>query len=59
MSDVTTLVSFISPLGIVLIMVFLGFRFADRMAVVLDKHLDKLWERLDRWLDGKENGRIQ
>lgn len=59
MNDVTTLVSFISPLGIVLIMVFLGFRFADRMATLLDKHFDQLWNRVDRWLDAKENGRIK
>lgn len=59
MDDVTALVSFVSPLGVVLIMVVLGWRAFDRLVVVVDKHADQLWNRIDRWLDAKENGRIQ
>lgn len=59
MEDVTALVSFISPLGIVLIMVVLGWRSFDRLVALLDKHAIELWERIDRWLDAKENGRIK
>lgn len=59
MDAINELLAFASPLGVVLVMVVLGWRFADRLVVVLDKHFDQLWQRIDRWLDAKENGRIQ
>lgn len=58
MAEFQDAIAFISPLGIVIVMLILGFRFADRLASILDKHFDQLWSRIDRWLEGKENGRI-
>lgn len=59
MQDVAPLVTFATPLGIVLIMVLVGWRIADRLVTLVDKHADQLWQRIDRWLDDKENGRIK
>lgn len=59
MEDVGALVSFATPLGLVLIMVLVGWDIGRRLVALLDKHFLEMWQRFDRWLDGKENGRIK
>lgn len=41
----------LSPLGILALMVYLGFRMFDRLVMVLDKHLEEIEKICREYLD--------